>query len=65
MKNANLLLVFFTSLFYQGFISAIFNKIIDTKIVPEEDFIWKVSLNYRFGDMSNRAKKTKNLILQS
>ncbi|MFC4218790.1 hypothetical protein [Flagellimonas marina] len=30
-------------------ISAIFNKAIDTQIVPEDDFIWNVSVNYSFG----------------
>jgi hypothetical protein len=30
-------------------ISAIFNKAIDTEIVPEDDFIWNVSVNYNFG----------------
>lgn len=29
-------------------ISSILNKAIDTEIVPEDDFIWNISLNYHF-----------------
>lgn len=35
-------------------ISSILNKAIDTEIVPEDDFIWNISLNYSFG--GNRRK---------
>jgi hypothetical protein len=42
-------------------ISAIFNKAIDTAIVPEDDFTWNISLNYSFGNTNKRiGKKKKN-----
>ncbi|WP_201741865.1 hypothetical protein [Flagellimonas alvinocaridis] len=42
-------------------ISAIFNKAIDTEIVPEDDFTWNISLNYSFGSANKRiGKKKKN-----
>ncbi|MDC6363730.1 MULTISPECIES: hypothetical protein [Flavobacteriaceae] len=42
-------------------ISAIFNKAIDTEIVPEDDFTWNISLNYSFGNTNKRiGKKKKN-----
>ena len=40
-------------------ISAILNKAIDTEIVPEDDFIWNVSLNYSFGNADRRMLKRK------
>jgi len=35
-------------------ISSILNKAIDTQIVPEDDFIWNISLNYSFGGPKRR-----------
>lgn len=52
--------VAFVSLVKRDFpvsISAIFNKAIDTEIVPEDDFIWNVSLNYSFGSYNTKNKK--------
>jgi hypothetical protein len=43
--------VAFVTLAKQDFplsVSAIFNKAIDTEILPEKDFVWNVSLVYRF-----------------
>lgn len=51
--------VAFVTLFKRDFpvsISAIFNKAIDTEIVPEDDFIWNVSLNYSFGSYNTKNK---------
>lgn len=42
-------------------ISSILNKAIDTQIVPEDDFIWNVSLNYSFGNGNKRIKKKRQL----
>ena len=38
-------------------VTAIVNKAIDTEIVPEDDFIWTVLLNYSF---PSKGKKIKN-----
>ncbi len=40
-------------------VSAILNKAIDTEIVPEDDFIWNVSLVYSFGGANRRMSKPK------
>ncbi|SDF22482.1 hypothetical protein SAMN05421636_1226 [Pricia antarctica] len=38
-------------------ISAIVNKVIDTEIVPEDDFTWNISLNYSFPNPNRNLKK--------
>jgi hypothetical protein len=40
-------------------ISSILNKAIDTQIVPEDDFIWNISLNYSFGGKNRRRSNRK------
>ncbi|NJB71376.1 hypothetical protein GGR42_001838 [Saonia flava] len=53
--------VAFITLAKKGFplsISSILNKAIDTEIVPEDDFIWNVSLNYAFGG-NRKVRKPK------
>ena len=40
-------------------ISCILNKAIETEIVPEDDFIWNVSLNYSFGSTNMPMSKRK------
>lgn len=42
-------------------ISSILNKAIETEIVPEDDFIWNVSLNYSFGGSKKRINKNLKL----
>lgn len=39
-------------------ISSILNKAINTQIVPEDDFIWNISLNYSFGGNRKVSKKS-------
>lgn len=53
----------FTTLGHDNFpvsISSILNKAIDTEILPENDFTWNISLNYRFGG-NNISRKLEKL----
>lgn len=40
-------------------VSAILNKAIKTEIDPEDDFLWNISLDYRFGSTNKKRKKKK------
>jgi hypothetical protein len=40
-------------------VAAIFNKAIDTEVVPEDDFTWNISLVYNFGSSSRQISKRK------
>jgi hypothetical protein len=45
-------------------VSAILNKVIDTEIVPEDDFTWNVSLNCSFGNGNKRINKRRKFNLK-
>ncbi|UWX54526.1 hypothetical protein NYZ99_16680 [Maribacter litopenaei] len=40
-------------------VSAIFNKALKTEIAPEDDFLWNISLDYRFGGNYRKRKNIK------